>query len=97
MSLNGNNIFRYFRFFFGIFMVLVYLGMAALLVMNFFNWDNNGIWLYARYFMAAVFGLYGIYRFYRQVKGTDYYRLQDFEKRRFDRDDDSETKTTTQF
>lgn len=65
-----------FRVAFGIFMVLVYLGMAYLLITNFFDWDNTPLWLAVRYGLAAVFGVYGLWRGYRQVAGLDYYRLR---------------------
>ncbi len=63
---------KWVRMVFGIFMVLVYLGMAMLMVRNFFNWNSSLNWM--RYSLAVAFGLYGLYRGYRQVKGIDYYR-----------------------
>ena len=66
---------------FGAFMVLVYMGMAALLAVNFFNWDATPTMTWARWGMAAVFAAYGIYRGYRQVTGQDYYRVRDLEDR----------------
>ncbi|MBR1881715.1 MAG: hypothetical protein IJ808_01660 [Muribaculaceae bacterium] len=62
------------RIIFGIFMVIVYLGMAALLFSNYFDWSTTGLMLVFRYVMAAIFALYGIYRCYRLVNGVDYYR-----------------------
>lgn len=73
-------IFKSLRIFFGIFMILIYLGMAYLLYINFFDW-NSEPWLTLRYIFAAILAIYGVYRCYRQVKGTDYYRLKDMEER----------------
>ncbi len=69
------------RLIFGIFMIVVYLGMAYLLIVNFFGWGETATWNIIRYGMAAVFGLYGIYRAYRQVTGIDYYRNRQLEQR----------------
>lgn len=54
-------------------MIFVYLGMAALLAMNFFEWDSSWNWL--RWTFVAVLGAYGLYRGYRQFKGIDYYHI----------------------
>lgn len=80
MKKTGNNIFRTLRVFFGLFMVIVYLGMAYLMFINFFDWNTSLTWF--RYVLAVVFMLYGVYRCYRQVTGVDYYRNS--------RDDDEE-------
>lgn len=74
---------------FGIFMVIVYLGMAYLLSVNFFDWDNTPLWRTLRWALAVIFGLYGLWRGYRQFAGLDYYRLsesqtQDDEPNRID-------------
>ena len=61
-------------------MILIYFGMAYLLFINFFDWDTEP-WLSLRYIFAAILAIYGVYRCYRQVKGTDYYRLKDMEER----------------
>lgn len=74
MSHSSNTITRLLRGFFGIFMVVVYLGMAYLLAMNYFDWDATPFWKAVRWGMATIFGIYGIYRGYRQIKGIDYYR-----------------------
>lgn len=66
---------------FGAFMVFVYVGMAVLLAINFFNWDDTSVMRWARWGMAAVFAAYGIYRGYRQATGQDYYRVRDLEER----------------
>lgn len=73
MSTN-NTILRWVRLIFGLFMVVVYLGMAVLLAINFFGWSDTGGWRIGRWAMAVVFALYGCYRCYRQVTGVDYYR-----------------------
>jgi hypothetical protein len=63
---------------FGIFMVLFYLGVAALLATNFF-----GLPKYLSWFFALMFAAYGIYRGYREVKGEHTYGM-----RTYDNDDD---------
>ena len=68
--------------FFGFFMVLIYLGMAALLAVNFFNWSNAPLWRGARWLMVVVLAAYGIYRGYREVKGEHTYGM-----RRYDDDE----------
>ena len=59
------------KMFFGIFMVLVYLGMAALMVINFF-----GLPKYLSWFFAAVFAAYGLYRGYRELTGDHSYGMR---------------------
>jgi hypothetical protein len=80
MKFKTSLFFKAIRIFFGIFMILVYWGMAYLLYINFFDWTSEP-WLTLRYIFAAILALYGIYRCYRQIKGTDYYRLRDLEDR----------------
>ena len=58
---------RLMRTIFGIFMVLVYVGMGVLLFINFFGWGGSFAWV--RYVMGALFIIYGIWRGYRQAKG----------------------------
>ena len=72
---NSNNVTKLFRLIFGIFMVIVYLGMAYLLAVNFFDWSTTPLWNTIRWGMAVIFGVYGLYRCYRQVTGIDYYRV----------------------
>ncbi len=55
------------RTIFGIFMVLVYVGMGILLFMNFFDWAGSFAWV--RYVMGSLFVVYGFWRGYRQAKG----------------------------
>lgn len=54
---------------FGIFMILVYIGMGILLFMNFFQFDASFAWV--RYVGGVLFILYGFWRGYRQFKGID--------------------------
>ena len=61
---------------FGIFMVLVYLGMAVLLAINYFNWSNSGM----RWLFAAVFAAYGLYRGYREFKGEHTYGMRRYDE-----------------
>ena len=74
---SGYSVLTVLKAFFGIFMIVVYLGMAYLLFINYFDWDETPTWNLGRYTMAMVLALYGFYRCYRQVKGIDYYRLND--------------------
>ena len=71
------------KMFFGFFMVLVYLGVAVALALNLLGWSNTPLWNTARWIFAVVFGLYGIYRGYREIKGDHTYGM------RIDDDDDS--------
>lgn len=54
---------------FGIFMILIYIGMGILLFINFFQFGAGFAWL--RYVGGVMFILYGIWRGYRQFKGID--------------------------
>ena len=65
---------------FGIFMVLFYLGVAVMLALNYF-----GLPKYLSWFFAVVFGAYGIYRGYREIKGEHTYGM-----RRYDDDDEEQ-------
>lgn len=56
---------------FSIFMVLFYLGVAAMLVLNIFDLPK-----YLSWFFAVVFGAYGIYRGYRELKGEHTYGMR---------------------
>ena len=69
--------------FFGIFMVLVYMGMAVLLAINFFEWTLSPLWNAVRWFFVIVFAAYGLYRGYREIKGEHTYGM-----RRDDEDDE---------
>lgn len=54
---------------FGIFMIIVYIGVGILFLTNFFNiahWINI--------VLGVLFIVYGIFRGYRMFAGVDYYR-----------------------
>ena len=70
---------------FGFFMVLIYLGMAALFVFNFFDWSSAPVWTAVRWFFVAVFAAYGIFRGYRELTGEHTYGM-----RRYDDQEDDE-------
>lgn len=55
---------------FGVFMVCVYLGMAALMAINFFHLPNALCWVF-----AIGFAAYGLYRGYRELKGEHTYGM----------------------
>lgn len=76
------------KLFFGMFMVMVYLGMAWLMIDNFFGWANTPLWNAVRWFFALIFGAYGIYRGYRELKGQHTYGMRTY-------DDDQEEEFTT--
>lgn len=76
-KLSGYSVLAVLKVFFGLFMIVVYLGMAVLLMINYFDWNETPMWNLGRYMMAILLALYGLYRCYRQVKGIDYYRLND--------------------
>lgn len=50
---------------FGIFMIIVYVGMGVLLFMNFFQWDAQWAWI--RYIVGVMLVIYGIFRAYRYI------------------------------
>ncbi len=52
------------KYIFGIFMIIIYLGMGYLMFVNFFDWTE-----WARYSLGTLFILYGFWRGYRQFKG----------------------------
>lgn len=56
---------------FGIFMILVYVGVGVLLIINLFRWDHN--WDWARWVVGFLLIIYGIFRGYRMFAGSDYY------------------------
>lgn len=57
------------RAIFGIFMVIIYVGMGVLLLINFFNW--GGDWGWTRWIVGVVLIIYGFWRAYRQWRGID--------------------------
>ena len=48
---------------FGIFMVLVYVGVGILLLINFFGWGAD--WAWTRWVVGIVLIVYGVFRGYR--------------------------------
>lgn len=64
------------KMFFGFFMVLVYLGVALLMAINFFDWPNTTTWNALRWFFAVILSAYGIFRGYREVKGEHTYGMR---------------------
>lgn len=48
---------------FGIFMVIIYVGMGVLLIINFFNWTTD--WAWVRWIVGIVLIVYGVFRGYR--------------------------------
>lgn len=57
---------------FGLLMVVLYVGMGVLLIINFFHWEGPTMQV-VRYIIGVMLILYGIFRAYRYVKGSDYY------------------------
>ena len=58
------------RTIFGIFMIIIYVGMGVLLLINFFKWES-GPWEWLRWTGGVVLCLYGVWRAYRQFAGID--------------------------
>ncbi len=56
---------------FGIFMILIYVGVGVLLIINLFRWDPS--WTWARWVVGILLIIYGIFRGYRLFSGADYY------------------------
>ena len=67
------------KMFFGFFMVLVYIGMAALMAVNFFDFPNTPTWTALRWFFAVILFAYGIYRGYREVNGEHTYGMRRYD------------------
>ena len=80
MSNSQSQIVQSIKLFFGMFMVLVYLGMAWLLLINVFDWNETPLWNAVRYFFALIFGVYGIYRGYREFKGQHTYGMRQYDE-----------------
>jgi hypothetical protein len=64
------------KLFFGIFMVIVYLGMAVLMAINFFNFNHTPLWTGVRWLFAILLACYGIYRGYREFTGEHTYGMR---------------------
>ena len=67
---NKNNGSQAARTIFGIFMIVIYVGMGVLLLINFFKWES-GPWEWLRWTGGILFIVYGLWRAYRQFKGID--------------------------
>lgn len=67
---NENNGARTARTIFGIFMIIIYVGMGVLLLINFFQWES-GPWEWLRWVGGVLLIVYGFWRAYRQFKGID--------------------------
>lgn len=50
---------------FGIFMVILYVGMGVLCLINFFGWDDQS-WGWLRWVAGPVLIIYGFFRGWRQ-------------------------------
>lgn len=58
------------RTIFGIFMIVIYVGMGILLLINFFQWES-GPWEWLRWVGGILLIVYGVWRGYRQFSGID--------------------------
>ncbi len=65
-SATGMN--QWVKYAFGIFMIIIYIGMGYLMFVNFFGWGDDFTW--ARYSLGSLFVLYGFWRAYRQIRGV---------------------------
>ena len=54
---------------FGIFMIIVYIGVGVLFLVDFFNISH-----WVNIVLGVLFIIYGIFRGYRMFSGVDYYR-----------------------
>lgn len=55
------------RLWFGIFMVLIYLGVGLMFILDIFNIDNAGISIT----VGSILCVYGVWRAYRLYKGIN--------------------------
>lgn len=53
------------RIAFGLIMAVIYIAVGILLLINFFGWTDDTVWVFARYVVGIVLILYGIFRGYR--------------------------------
>lgn len=63
---------KMWRNIFGIFMIIVYVGMGALFFVGFFK-PLYESWTWCRWVFGGLFTAYGIWRAYRQFAGIDPY------------------------
>jgi quinol-cytochrome oxidoreductase complex cytochrome b subunit len=59
------------RIAFGIFMVIIYIGMGILCMINWFGYPETGAWTVGRWIVGVVLVIYGFWRAYRQYAGID--------------------------
>lgn len=59
------------RLAYGIFMILIYIGMGVLCIINFFGAPETGGWILARYVVGVMLIIYGFWRGYRLYAGID--------------------------
>ena len=74
MSKKQSRVVQVLWMFFGIFMVLFYLGVAVLMAINLF-----GLPRYLSWFFAVAFAAYGLFRGYREVKGEHSYGMRRYD------------------
>lgn len=76
MTKQQTGIVQRLKMFFGLFMVMVYVGVAVALALNLLEWPRTALWNTARWVFAVVFGAYGIYRGYREINGEHTYGMR---------------------
>ena len=59
------------RTIFGIFMIIVYIGMGILCMTNWFGYPESTGWTIGRWVVGVVLVIYGLWRGYRQYAGID--------------------------
>ena len=59
------------RLAYGIFMILIYIGMGVLCIINFFGAPETGGWILANYVVGVMLIIYGFWRGYRLYAGID--------------------------
>lgn len=67
MKDSENNIPKGARLWFGIFMVIVYIGVGMMFILDIFNIDNTTV----STIVGAILCVYGIWRGYRLYKGVN--------------------------
>lgn len=66
--MNNQNAPKGMRLVFGIFMILIYVGVGLLFIFDFFNIDNTAI----SRVVGGLLILYGIFRAYRLYRGSQF-------------------------
>lgn len=59
------------RLAYGIFMILIYIGMGVLCIINFFGAPETNGWILANYVVGVMLIIYGFWRGYRLYAGID--------------------------